>query len=75
MDGDPIATDDYPLALKAGQKQQRVVLEIPGAKIWSPEKPQLYSLVAQLIDEKGYTAEIETHFGFVKLKQEVVAFI
>ncbi len=66
--GDPIAQDDYPLTLKAGQKPQRVVLEIPGAKMWSPENPQLYSLVAQLIDKKGYTAEIETHFGLRKIE-------
>jgi hypothetical protein len=68
QDGDLIATDDYPLTLKAGQKPQRVVLEIPGAEMWSPENPQLYKLVAQLIDEKGYTSEIETHVGLRKIE-------
>jgi beta-galactosidase/beta-glucuronidase len=72
---EPVAEDEYPLKLEAGQKQQRVVLEIPDAKHWSPNSPHLYRLVAQLIDEKSYTAEIETHLGYVKLKQEVVAFI
>ncbi|MGN6615730.1 MAG: glycoside hydrolase family 2 protein [Ilyomonas sp.] len=68
-DGDvPIAEDNYPLKLEAGQKQQRVVLEIPDAKHWSPNSPHLYRLVAQLIDEKNYAAEIETHFGLRKIE-------
>jgi beta-galactosidase/beta-glucuronidase len=65
---DPIATDDFPLRLEAVEKQQRVVLEIPDAKLWSPETPHLYRLVAQLIDEEGYEAEIETLFGLRKIE-------
>ena len=64
----PIATDEFPLLLEAGEKNQRVVLEIPDAQLWSPEKPQLYRLIAQLIDEHGYTAEIETQFGLRKIE-------
>ena len=67
-DGDPIATDDFPLKLDAGEKQQRVVVEIPDAKLWSPEEPNLYVLVAELIDETGYAAKIETHFGLRKVE-------
>lgn len=66
--GEPIATDEFHLPLAAGQKQQRVVLEIPGAKHWSPETPHLYRLVAQLIDAQGYVAEIETIFGLRKIE-------
>lgn len=65
---EPIATDEYALALEAGQKRQRVVIEIPGARLWSPEEPQLYVLVAQLVDENGYAAEIETQFGLRKIE-------
>ncbi|MGB8195340.1 MAG: glycoside hydrolase family 2 TIM barrel-domain containing protein [Chitinophagaceae bacterium] len=65
---EPLATGDFPLRLEAGQKQQRVVLEVPEAKLWSPETPHLYRLVAQLIDEDGYVAEIETHFGLRKIE-------
>jgi hypothetical protein len=65
---EPIATDDFPLELSAGQKRQRVVLAVPGAQLWSPESPQLYLLVAQLIDKDGYAAEIETHFGLRKIE-------
>ena len=65
---EPIATSDYPLQLQAGQKRQRVVLEVPDAKHWSPQSPHLYRLVAQLIDAKGYVAEIETHFGLRKIE-------
>jgi beta-galactosidase/beta-glucuronidase len=64
----PMATSDYPLRLEAGQKQQRVVLEVPGAKLWSPDEPNLYRLVAQLIDQNGYVAEIETCFGLRKIE-------
>ncbi|HEX2609135.1 MAG TPA: glycoside hydrolase family 2 TIM barrel-domain containing protein [Flavisolibacter sp.] len=64
----PIASDDFPLLLEAGEKRQRVVLEIPGAELWSPENPHLYRLVAELIDSRGYAAAIETHFGLRKIE-------
>lgn len=66
--GDPIATDDFPLHLESGQKQQRLVLEIPDAKLWSPEDPYLYRLVAQLINSDGHISEIETTFGLRKIE-------
>ncbi len=65
---DPIATDDFPLQLSEGEKRQRLVLEIPDAKLWSPEQPYLYKLVAQLINSEGYAAEIETYFGLRKIE-------
>lgn len=67
-EGAPVATSDYPLLLEGGQKNQRVVLEVPGAKLWSPEEPNLYRLVAQLIDTSGYSAEIQAHFGLRKIE-------
>ncbi|HUC79890.1 MAG TPA: glycoside hydrolase family 2 TIM barrel-domain containing protein [Flavisolibacter sp.] len=67
-DGEPIATDDFPLKLDAGEKQQRVVIEVSNAKLWSPEEPNLYVLIAELIDGTGYTARIETHFGLRKIE-------
>ena len=66
--GDPIAMDDFPLRLEAGQRTQRLVIEVPDAKLWSPEQPYLYKLVAQLINQDGYAAEIETHFGLRKIE-------
>ncbi|MVM28694.1 glycoside hydrolase family 2 [Spirosoma sp. HMF4905] len=65
---EPIATSDFPLRLEAGQKQQRVVLELPGASLWSPESPTRYKLIAQLIDSDGYVAQIETRFGLRKIE-------
>ncbi|GAB3833399.1 glycoside hydrolase family 2 protein [Hymenobacter jeollabukensis] len=65
---EPLASSDFPLRLEAGQKQQRVVLEVPGAELWSPEHPQLYRLVAELIDEHGYAARIEAQFGLRKIE-------
>jgi beta-galactosidase/beta-glucuronidase len=67
-DQQPIATDEFTLRLEAGEKRQRVVVEVPGAKLWSPSNPQLYTLVAQLVDADGYAAEIETHFGLRKIE-------
>ena len=64
----PVATDEFPLKLDAGEKQQRVVIEVPDAIHWSPERPHLYALQAELIDENGYTAAIETHFGLRKIE-------
>ncbi len=68
QDKPPLATADFPLLLEAGQKQQRVVTEMPGAELWSPETPQLYVLVAQLIDNDGNISEIETRFGLRKIE-------
>lgn len=65
---DLIATSDFPIRLEAGQKNQRLVMEVPDAKLWSPDEPHLYRLVAQLIDGSGYSAEIETHFGLRKIE-------
>lgn len=67
-DEEPIAVSDFPLDLKEGQKQQRLVIEVPNAKLWSPEEPELYNLVAQLIDSRGYVSEIETRFGLRKIE-------
>lgn len=63
-----MATSDFPMRLGGGQINQRLVLPIPGAKPWSVEEPNLYLLKAQLIDENGFTAEIETHFGLRKIE-------
>lgn len=67
-DPDPIATEEFVLKLEAGQRQQRVVMAVPDAQLWSPENPHLYRLEAQLIDSDGYAAEIETHFGLRKIE-------
>ena len=65
----PMATADFPLKLAAGQRQQRVVMELPAtAKLWAPGSPNRYRLVAQLVDEEGYAAQIETQFGLRKIE-------
>ncbi|WP_460621561.1 glycoside hydrolase family 2 protein [Hymenobacter tenuis] len=64
----PLATSDFTLKLEAGERQQRVVMELTGAELWQPGSPHLYRLVAQLVDSEGYTAEIETHFGLRKIE-------
>ena len=64
----PLVTEDFPVRLEVGQKNQRVVLELPDAKLWSPQDPHLYRLVAQLIDDQGYISQIEAHFGLRKIE-------
>ena len=59
----PLATSAFPLRLEAGQRRQRVVVELPGARPWSPDDPYLYVLEATLVDAEGHGAPIETHFG------------
>ena len=66
--GEPLAASDFPLPLAAGQWQQRLVLEVPAAELWSPEAPHRYRLVAQLIDVDGYASRIETLFGLRKIE-------
>ncbi|SHL98451.1 glycoside hydrolase family 2 protein [Hymenobacter psychrotolerans] len=65
---EPLASSDFPMRLEAGQREQRLVLEVPGAQLWSPDAPRLYRLMAQLIDANGYTAQIESHFGLRKIE-------
>jgi len=64
----PIASSDFSLHLEKGQKQQRLVIEVPNAKLWSVGEPRLYRLVAQLIDANDHVAEIETYFGLRKIE-------
>ncbi|NIJ52122.1 glycoside hydrolase family 2 protein [Dyadobacter arcticus] len=63
-----VAEDEFPLVLVAGQKAQRLVLDIPDALLWSPDSPNQYRLVARLINEKGAISEIETKFGLRKFE-------
>lgn len=65
---DPLASADFPLRLEVGQKLQHLVLDIPDARMWSPDDPWLYHLTAQLIDSEGHVAQIETHFGLRKIE-------
>jgi beta-galactosidase/beta-glucuronidase len=64
----PIAEDQYPLILEAGQKRQRLVIELKNVILWSTENPHLYTLIAQLICPNGHISEIETNFGLRKIE-------
>jgi beta-galactosidase/beta-glucuronidase len=64
----PLAIADFDLPVRAGEQQQRVVLALPNAELWSPEAPGLLHLVAQLIAPTGRTSQIETHFGLRKIE-------
>ncbi len=68
LSGKPLAADEFVMNLVEGQKQQRLVIEIPDAQLWSPANPHLYVLIAELVDAQGYAATIETHFGLRKIE-------
>ncbi|MDQ3557071.1 MAG: glycoside hydrolase family 2 [Gemmatimonadota bacterium] len=59
----PVAVAEVELPLEAGEKRQRVTVELEDAALWSPAEPNLYSLVAQLAGPDGAVSQIETHFG------------
>jgi hypothetical protein len=43
-------------------------MEVPGARLWSPSEPNLYLLLAELIDSDGKSAQVQTHFGLRKIE-------
>ncbi len=59
---------EFPLHLEAGERQQRVVLELPAARLWSPEDPALYLLTAELLGPDGTASRITTDFGLRKIE-------
>lgn len=66
--GKPLATSDFALTLGPGQKRQRLAMELPDAKLWSPAEPNIYLLVAELIDADGRSAQVQTRFGLRKVE-------
>lgn len=59
---------EFELPLEAGERVQRVPLDMINAEFWSPVSPNLYHLLAELIAPDGTTAGIETHFGLRKIE-------
>lgn len=59
---------EFPLRLAAGDQQQHVALELPDARLWSPEDPALYLLTADLLGPDGSAARITTGFGLRKIE-------
>ncbi len=65
---EPLASEEFELTLEAGEHPQRVPIQIPDAKLWSPSEPNLYHLLAELIAPDGHITGIETHFGLRKIE-------
>ena len=63
----PTFTAEFAVPLDVGEQVQRVPLSIPGAKFWSPDKPDLYHILAELISPNGSVTGIETRFGMRKI--------
>lgn len=58
----------YPLLLDAGEQRQRVMFELPTARLWSPDDPALYLLTAELLGPDGRVSRITTNFGLRKIE-------
>lgn len=58
---------EFSLSLAEGEHVQRIPLEIPNAKYWSPESPQRYHLWAELIASDSSVTGIESYFGLRKI--------
>lgn len=63
-----LATDEFTLPLAVGERRQRVVLDLPGARPWSPADPALYRLTARLYGSDDIVSEITTSFGLRKIE-------
>jgi hypothetical protein len=64
----PLATGVFPLELPAGERRQRVTLALPDAALWSPKRPALYTVAAELVDGSGTTSRIRAAFGMRKIE-------
>jgi hypothetical protein len=64
----PMSVSEITFAQEAGEKRQRVVVELPAAEFWSPSGPNLYSLVAQLTGSDNKVSQIEARFGLRKIE-------
>ena len=64
----PLAEREFELPLEAGERLQRVSVELPDAKLWSPAAPNLYHLHAELVQPNGKVTGIETHFGLRRIE-------
>jgi beta-galactosidase/beta-glucuronidase len=58
---------EFQLPLETGERQQRVPVEMPDARFWSPDAPNLYHLLAELVAPDGSVTGIETNFGVRKI--------
>ncbi|PSL04690.1 glycosyl hydrolase family 2 [Haloactinopolyspora alba] len=59
-----IAYDDHrPVARATGAADEKLELEIPDAKLWSPDNPHLYDLKVYLMDGNRRVDRVESYFG------------
>ena len=66
--GATLGADEYPLLREEGERQQRLVIALPDARLWSPTDPALYLLTAELHGPDGEVSRITTDFGLRKIE-------
>jgi len=66
--GGQLAAREFPLRLDPGERRQRIVLALPGARLWSPADPARYRLTARLVAPQGAATQIASDFGLRKME-------
>ncbi len=67
-EGVEVAHSDVAFPVEPGEHQQRVVVELPGARLWGPGEANLYRLQATLHDPEGGQSLLITSFGLRKIE-------
>ncbi|TFF85556.1 MAG: beta-galactosidase [Promethearchaeota archaeon] len=49
---------------------EKILLKVPGAKLWSPQNPYLYGLVIELSNGRDEIDHLESYFGMRKISIE-----
>lgn len=56
------------LHLRPGEHRQRVVMNLKNAEMWDPDSPNLYRLLAELVDPSGAVSKVDAPFGMRKIE-------
>lgn len=62
-----ILEDNKSVASAKGISGNEILLEVPGAKLWSPETPFLYDMEVRLIRNGKEIDRVKSYFGFRKI--------
>ncbi|GEP89885.1 Glycosyl hydrolases family 2, TIM barrel domain [Chitinophaga terrae (ex Kim and Jung 2007)] len=55
------------IAIVTGENESKFILNIPNARLWSPEDPHLYTLSVTLISNEKTLDNVESYFGMRKI--------
>jgi hypothetical protein len=64
-----VAAGEFPLHLRSGESRQRLTLALPNAALWSPRRPTLYTVQAELLDQAGGCSRVRASFGLRQIER------